>query len=402
MLHKNFHYDKNDNCVDSKDFYEVLGVSKSASDDELKKAYRKMAKKYHPDLNPGDTVAEAKFKEVNEAYEVLSDKEKRARYDQFGHAGVDPSYGGGQGGYTRYQQYDHSDFGDFGDIFSDIFSGQFFGGGFGGGSSRRSGPQKGANLKYGMTLEFMEAAFGVEKDITVTKEDKCTSCNGSGAQAGTNPETCPTCKGAGRVQQQQQTMFGMTMVSKDCPTCRGRGTVIRTPCTACRGSGRTNVKKQIHIKVPAGVDTGDMYPIRGEGEPGKNGGGYGDLYIQFKVKKHDVFKREGRNTYCEVPITMAQAALGAEIELPTIDGPIKHTIKEGTQPGDTYVLRGKGIPDKNSSSIRGDHTCKFIVEIPTMMNEDQKRKLRDFDSSLTDRNYSKSSSFFQKVKNFFK
>ena len=377
--------------ADSKDFYGVLGVDKGASDDELKKAYRKMAKKYHPDLNPGDTVAEAKFKEVNEAYAVLSDPDKRSKYDRFGSAAFDGSagYGGGAG----FSEFDV----DLGDIFS-----QFFGGGFGGGSSRRSGPQKGANLKYGMTLEFMEAAFGVEKDITVTKEDKCTTCNGNGAQPGTNPETCPSCKGSGRVQQQQQTLFGMTMVSKDCPTCRGRGTVIRTPCSGCRGTGRTTLKKQIHVKVPAGVDTGDMYPIRGEGEPGKNGGGYGDLYIQFKVKKHDVFKRDGRNTYCEVPITIAQAALGTEVELPTIDGPVKHTIKEGTQPGDTYVLRGKGIPDKNSPNIRGDHTCKFVVEIPTMMNEDQKRKLKEFDSSLTDRNYSKSSSFFQKVKNFFK
>lgn len=377
--------------ADSKDFYGVLGVDKGASDDELKKAYRKMAKKYHPDLNPGDTVAEAKFKEVNEAYAVLSDPDKRSKYDRFGSAAFDGSagYGGGAG----FSGFDV----DLGDIFS-----QFFGGGFGGGSSRRSGPQKGANLKYGMTLEFMEAAFGVEKDITVTKEDKCTTCNGNGAQPGTNPETCPSCKGSGRVQQQQQTLFGMTMVSKDCPTCRGRGTVIRTPCSGCRGTGRTTLKKQIHVKVPAGVDTGDMYPIRGEGEPGKNGGGYGDLYIQFKVKKHDVFKRDGRNTYCEVPITIAQAALGTEVELPTIDGPVKHTIKEGTQPGDTFVLRGKGIPDKNSPNIRGDHTCKFVVEIPTMMNEDQKRKLKEFDSSLTDRNYSKSSSFFQKVKNFFK
>ena len=378
--------------ADSKDFYEVLGVNKNASDDELKKAYRKMAKKYHPDLNPGDTVAEAKFKEVNEAYAVLSDADKRAKYDRFGSAAFDGSGGfGGGGGFSGFDV-------DLGDIFS-----QFFGGGFGGGSSRRStGPQKGANLKYGMTLEFMEAAFGVEKDITVSKEDKCDACNGTGAQAGTSPETCPGCKGSGRIQQQQQTLFGMTMVSKDCPTCRGRGTVIRTPCGSCRGTGRILRKKQIHVKVPAGVDTGDMYPIRGEGEPGKNGGGYGDLYIQFKVKPHDVFKREGRNTYCEVPITMTQAALGATIDLPTIDGPVSFVIKEGTQPGDTHIMRGKGIPDKNGSSMRGDHTCKFIVEIPTMMNESQKNKLRDFEGLLSDKNYSKKSGFFQKVKNFFK
>lgn len=380
--------------ADSKrDFYEVLGVNKSASDDELKKAYRKMAKQYHPDLNPGDAEAEAKFKEVNEAYAVLSDSDKRRKYDQFGHAAFDGA--GGGGGYS----YQNFDFGDLGDIF-----GSFFGGGFGGGSrsARRNGPQRGANLKYNMKIDFMEAAFGAEKDITITKEDTCTVCKGSGAQPGTAPETCPNCKGAGRINQQTQTLFGMTMVTKDCPTCNGNGTVIRTPCTACGGRGRKAVKKTIHVKIPAGVDDGDMLPIQGEGEPGRKGGPNGDLYVEFRIGKHDVFTRNGTTTYCEVPLTIAQAVLGGEIEIPTIDGPVKYNVKEGTQSGDTYTLRGKGIPNKNSSSMRGDHVCKFTIEIPTRLSESQKLKLREFEATLTERNYEKRSGFFKKVKDIFK
>lgn len=377
--------------AEKRDYYEVLGVSKGASDDELKKAYRKMAKQYHPDLNPGDQAAEAKFKEINEAYDVLSDADKRRKYDQFGHAAVDGSGGpgGGYGGYTNV---------DFNDIFE-----SFFGGGFGGSSrSRRNGPSSGANLKYGMSLEFMEAAFGLEKDITIDKEDLCDKCKGSGAQPGTVPETCPTCRGAGRIQQQSQTLFGMTMVTKDCPSCSGRGTVIRTPCPNCNGKGRKRIRKTIHIKVPAGVDNGDMITIAGEGEPGRNGGPYGNLYVEFRVKKHDVFQRNGRNTSCEVPITFAQAALGAEIEVPTIDGPVKYQVKEGTQNGDTAILRGRGIFDKASTTIRGDHQIKFSVEVPTRLNEEQKKILRSFDSTLTEKNYAKRNSFFQKLKGIFR
>lgn len=371
--------------ADKRDYYEVLGVSKSATDDELKKAYRQQAKKYHPDLNPGDAAAEAKFKEVNEAYAVLSDSQKRAQYDRFGHQAVDGSggFGGGGGGYYSAQDI------DLGDIFS-----SFFGGGFGSSSRQRNGPQKGANLKYGMTLTFMEAAFGCEKDITISKEDLCTSCKGSGAQPGTTPETCPSCRGAGRVQQQTQTLFGMTMVTKTCPMCSGRGTVIKTPCTACNGKGRRKIKKQLHIKVPAGVDTGDLYPVRGEGEPGTNGGGYGDLYVEFRVSKHELFSRNGMNTSCDVPITMTQAALGGEIELPTIDGNVKYTLKEGTQPGDTYTINGRGIPNKTNPSMRGSHTVRFVVEVPTRLNEAQKNKLREFEASLSDKNYDKRRGFF--------
>jgi molecular chaperone DnaJ len=376
--------------ADSKrDYYEVLGVSRNATEEELKKAYRQTAKKYHPDLNPGDAEAEAKFKEANEAYAVLSDADKRARYDRFGHAGVDGAAAGAGFNAAEF------DFGDLGDLFGSIF------GGFGGGSRRRNGPMQGANLKYGMSLTFMEAAFGCEKDINISKEDLCSACNGSGAQPGTTPETCPTCRGAGRVQQQTQTLFGMTMVTKDCPTCQGRGTVIKTPCTQCRGAGRRQVKKTLHIKVPAGVDTGDYLPLKGEGEPGRNGGPYGDLYVQFKVRSHDVFARNGMNTSCDVPITMTQAALGATIELPTIDGTVSYQIKEGTQPGDTYTIRGRGIPNKNNPNSRGDHTCRFVIEVPTRLTEDQKRKLKEFEATLTDRNYVKRSGFFSKIKGVF-
>lgn len=372
-----------------RDYYEVLGVNKNATEEELKKAYRQVAKKYHPDLNPGNAEAEAKFKEANEAYAVLSDADKRRKYDQFGHAGVDGNgFGGGGFNYTDM---------DFSDIFSSIF-----GGGFGGSSRRRSGPQRGADLRYGMSISFMEAAFGVEKDITIDKEDTCTSCNGSGAQPGTSPETCPTCHGSGRIQQQTQTLFGMTMVTKDCNTCGGRGTIIRTPCAACHGRGRMRIRKTIHVKVPAGVDTGNRLPIRGEGEPGTKGGPYGDLYIEFKVAKHDIFTRTGADTYCEVPISYSQACLGGEIDVPTIDGPMKYTIKEGTQPGETVDFRGKGIPYVNSNGTRGKHTCKFVVEVPTRLNEEQKKLLRSFEGTLTERNYAKKSGFFKKVKDIFR
>ena len=381
----------------ARDYYEVLGVTKSASDDEIKKAFRQQAKKYHPDLHPGDKEAEAKFKEVNEAYSILSDPDKKAKYDRFGHAGVDPNgFGGGGGGYGGGYGGGAYDV-DLGDIFN-----SFFGGGFGGSSRRRTGPQKGADLKYHMALEFMEAAFGCTKSFQITKEDLCKSCNGSGAQPGTTPETCPTCRGAGRVQQQTQTLFGMTMVTKACPSCNGRGTVIKTPCTQCRGKGRLKTVKNLSVTIPAGIDTGDLLPVRGEGEPGTNGGPYGDLYIEFKVKKHDVFERNGTTTSCSIPITFAQAALGGEIEVPTIYGKEKYTLKEGTQPGDTITLKSKGIPYKNGSNMKGDHVVKFVLEVPTGLNREQKQLLTQFNNTLTDRNYAKRSQFFQKLKNIFK
>lgn len=375
----------------ARDYYEVLGVTKGASDDEIKKAFRQQAKKYHPDLHPGDKDCEAKFKEVNEAYSILSDPDKKAKYDRYGQAGVDPNgFGGGGYGGGAYDV-------DLGDIFS-----SFFGGGFGGGSRKRTGPQKGADLLYHMNLDFMEAAFGVTKSFQLTKEDLCRSCSGTGAQAGTTPETCPTCRGAGRVQQQTQTLFGMTMVTKACPACNGKGTVVRTPCTQCRGKGRLKTVKNMSVVIPAGVDTGDRLPVRNEGEPGTNGGPYGDLFIEFKVKPHEVFERSGTNTSCTVPITFAQAALGGEVEVPTIYGKEKYTIKEGTQSGDTVVLRSKGIPNKGNPNVKGDHTVKFVLEVPTGLSREQKQLLTQFNDTLTERNYTKRSQFFQKIKNIFR
>ena len=369
-----------------RDYYEILGVNKGVSDEELKKAYRKMAKQYHPDLHPGDKEAEAKFKECNEAYAVLSDADKRRAYDQFGHAGVDgQGFSGFSGGAV-----------DLGDIF-----GSFFGGAFGGGGRRRNGPQRGADLKYNMTLEFMEAAFGVDKTITINKEDLCSVCKGTGAAAGSSPETCPTCKGSGRIQQQTQTLFGMTMMTRDCPACNGRGTVIKNPCPHCNGRGRAVIRKELKVHIPAGVDTGDMLPIANEGEPGYRGGPNGTLYIQFRVKSHPILQRQGNNTYCDVPITFSQAALGADVNVVTIDVEQSVHIKEGTQPGDTLTLRGKGIPFKNRAGVRGDHTVRFSIEVPVKLNEDQKAKIRAFDATLTEKNYQKRGSFFEHMKSMF-
>ena len=369
-----------------RDYYEILGVNKGVSDEELKKAYRKMAKQYHPDLHPGDKEAEAKFKECNEAYAVLSDADKRRAYDQFGHAGVDgQGFSGFSGGAV-----------DLGDIF-----GSFFGGAFGGGGRRRNGPARGADLKYNMTLEFMEAAFGVDKTITINKEDICSVCKGTGAAAGSSPETCPTCKGSGRIQQQTQTLFGMTMMTRDCPACNGRGTVIKNPCPHCNGRGRAVIRKELKVHIPAGVDTGDMLPIANEGEPGYRGGPNGTLYIQFRVKSHPILQRQGNNTYCDVPITFSQAALGADVNVVTIDGEQSVHVKEGTQPGDTLTLRGKGIPYKNRAGVRGDHTVRFSIEVPVKLNEDQKAKIRAFDASLTEKNYQKRGSFFERMKSMF-
>lgn len=370
-----------------RDYYEVLGVGKNAGEEDLKKAYRKLAKQYHPDLNPGDKTAETRFKETNEAYAVLSDSEKRRQYDQFGHAGVD-----GQG-FSGFQGMDI----DLGDILGSIF-GSAFGGG---GARRRSGPMQGANLKYGLTLEFMEAVFGCEKSITISKEENCEVCSGSGAAPGTSKESCPTCKGAGRVQRQTQTMFGVTMMSQDCTTCQGTGSVIKSPCSSCSGKGRKLKRKQLQVQVPAGVDTGDMLPLRGEGEPGTRGGPSGDLFIQFKVRPHSVFERKGVHTFCDVPITFAQAALGAEMEVPTVDGNVSIHVKEGSQPYDTHTIRGKGVPYKNRPGMRGDHTCRFILEVPSHLSESQRELLRSFEGSLSERNYQKRINFFKKVKDIF-
>ncbi|MDD2578735.1 MAG: molecular chaperone DnaJ [Eubacteriales bacterium] len=377
--------------AEKRDYYEVLGVSKSAADDELKKAYRKQAKQYHPDLNPGDKEAEAKFKEANEAYAVLSDPEKRRVYDQYGHAGVDGQGFGGFGG----AGFDI----DLEDLFGSFFGGGF--GGFGGGSRRQRGPKRGANLRYRMNLEFMEAAFGVEREIKIRKEDLCDSCQGTGTADGEKPETCSTCHGSGQVNQQQQTMFGTVMTSRPCPTCGGSGTIIKNPCSSCGGRGRRQTTKTLRVNIPAGINEGEMLTVRGEGEPGTLGGPYGDLYIEVHLKPHSVFQRNGNQTFCEVPVTFAQLALGAEIEIPTIDGNQTYTLKEGTQPGERFTIRGKGIPYVNRGGQRGDHVFQVILEVPRHLEEHQKTLLQEFEATCSEKNYQKRGSFFQKIKEIF-
>ena len=371
--------------ADKRDYYEVLGVSKNASDDELKKAYRKVAKKYHPDLNPGDKVAEEKFKEVNEAYAVLSDKEKRSRYDQFGHAGVDPNFGAGGGGFNGGF--------DFGDIFSDIFGGGF--GGFGGG--RRNGPKRGADVRQVVEVSFEEAAFGCKKKINITKQEKCDTCGGSGAAPGTTAETCHRCGGTGQIQTQQRTMLGyMTNVST-CPECQGTGKIIKTPCRDCRGTGKVRKSKTIEIDIPAGIDDSQTMQLSGQGEAGERGGPNGDLLITIRVRRHEIFKRSDNDIYVTMPITIVQAALGATLQVPTLDGPVEYDIPEGTQPGTRFRLRGKGVPFLRGRG-RGDQYVTVDVEITKNLTMHQKELLKEFED---DKFYKKKKSFMDKVKDIF-
>ncbi len=375
--------------ADKRDYYEVLGVSKSATDAEIKKAYRKLAKENHPDLNPGDKEAEARFKEANEAYEVLSDSDKRSRYDQFGFAGVDPNYGGG--GYGG--GFDGSfDFGDLGDIF-----GSFFGGGFGGGSRSRTGPQRGESLRMGVTITFEEAAFGCEKEVTLERVEQCDTCQGSGAAPGTSPETCSNCGGSGQVQQRRQTPMGVFATTGPCPRCGGKGKIIKTPCDACRGSGQVRRRKTVKVTIPAGIDDGQTISLRGQGNAGKNGGPAGDLLLVITVKPHQLFRREGNAVFCEAPITFTQAVLGGEMEIPTIDGKVKYDIPEGTQTGTTFRLRGKGIPNMNGHG-RGDQYVTVNIETPRNLTREQKEALRKFSDTLKENNYEERKSFFKKFK----
>ncbi len=385
--------------ADKRDYYEVLGVQKGASDDEIKKAYRKMAKQYHPDLNPDDKTAEAKFKEVGEAYEILSDKQKRARYDQFGHAGVDPSYGGGQGGYQRYQQYDHGDFGDFGDIFGDIFSGF----GFGGATRTRNpnGPVKGNDTQVRIQLTFMEAVKGCKKEIPIQRLERCADCSGTGAKAGTTPETCPECQGTGQVRVQQRSPFGVIQTSKVCSRCGGKGKIINDPCKSCNGMGRVRRSKKISIDIPAGIDNGQTFIVRGQGDDGTNGGPAGDLNVTVMVKEDPIFQRDGFDVWVDIPITYAQAVLGDEITVPTVDGKVSYNVPEGTQPGTTFRLRNKGIPYVNGRG-RGDQYVRVTIEVPTNLSGKQKDMLRDFEATTGDKNYAKRKNFFDKIKDAFK
>ena len=377
--------------ADKRDYYEVLGVDKNADEATIKKAYRGLAKKYHPDMNPDNAEAEAKFKEVNEAYDVLSDAEKKAKYDQFGHAAFDPSAGGyGGGGFGGF-----GDFGDIGDIFGSFFGGGF--GGFGGGSrERRNGPMRGEDISLRVTVTFEEAAFGVKKDITYNRIQKCDSCKGSGAAEGTHAETCSACGGSGQ-RRVTQRIGGMAFQSTTtCDACRGTGKIIKNPCSNCRGTGYVKVSKKLSVSIPAGIDDGERIALRGQGSEGRNGGPAGDLIIIVSVRRHNIFERNGNNIYCEIPITVAEATLGAEIEVPTLDGNVKYTIPEGTQPGTAFTIRQKGIPYVNNSNRRGDLIFSVNVEIPKGLNEKQKDHMRAFADSCGNSNYSKKSGFFKK------
>lgn len=373
-----------------RDYYEVLGVSRGASEDEIKKAYKKMARKYHPDLNPGDKTAEEKFKEVNEAYEVLSDADKKARYDQYGHAGVDPNFGaGGFGG-----GFDGSfDFGDLGDIF-----GSFFGGGFGGGRrTNPNAPQRGESIRMSIAISFEEAAFGCEKAVTVERYETCDTCHGNGCAPGTSPEVCPDCHGTGTVQVRRQTPMGVFATSSPCPKCGGKGRIIHQPCKDCRGSGMVRKKKTIQASIPAGIDNGQTISIRGQGNAGKNGGPAGDLLITITVRPHELFRREGTSVLCEAPITFTQAVLGAELEIPTIDGKVKYELPEGTQSGTTFRLKGKGIPSINGRG-RGDQYVTVYIETPKNLNKEQKEALKKFAETMGESNYEEQKKFFKKFK----
>lgn len=352
--------------MSKRDYYEVLGVSKNASEDEIKKAFRKLARKYHPDVNRDDPkAAEEKFKEANEAYEVLSDAQKRAHYDQFGHAAFDGGAGAGQGGFSGFG-------GGFGDIFDMFFGGQ---GGFGGG--RRNGPERGADLRYDLEIAFEEAAFGKEAELNIPRTEECEVCSGSGAAAGTHPETCPQCKGSGQVQFTQNTPFGRMVNQRTCDRCDGEGKIVHSPCKACGGKGKKRVKRKISVKIPAGVDNGSRIRVSGGGEAGVRGGGPGDLYVYVFVKPHKLFMREGAEVICEVPVTFVQAALGDEIEVPTLDGKVKMKIPEGIQSGTILRLKNKGIPYLRGQG-RGDQHVKVKVLTPQKLNEKQKEMLKAF------------------------
>ena len=379
--------------AEKRDYYEVLGVAKTATDAELKSAYRKLAKKYHPDLNKDNKEAEEKFKEVNEAYEVLSDSSKRQKYDQFGHAGVDPNFGAGGGfGGGGFGGFGFEDF-DLGDMF-----GSFFGGGFGGGGSRRNAPTKGESIRMSVVLSFEEAAFGCTKEIDVRRVEKCTECGGSGAEKGTSAETCNTCHGSGQIKSVRRTPLGNIQTSSVCPECHGTGKIIKTPCKKCGGTGKERISKKLSVNIPAGIDDGQTISLRGEGNAGTNGGPNGDVLITVSVRPHHILTRDGTAIMCEVPITFTQAVLGAEIEVPTLDGKVKYTVPEGTQTGTVFRLRGKGVPVLNNSSRRGDQFVRVNIEVPKNLTKKQKELLSEFSKSVGEDAYTERKSFFEKLK----
>lgn len=380
--------------ADKRDYYEVLGLKKDASAEEIKKAYRKAAMKYHPDRNPGDKEAEEKFKEAGEAYEVLSDEGKRQRYDQYGFAGVDPNFGGGGSG--PYGAGGFSGFGDFGDL-GDIF-GEFFGGGGRSSGARQNAPRRGENVMSRLELTFEEAAFGCEKEVAAQRIEQCAVCNGSGSADGII-ETCSQCGGRGQVRTVQSFM-GMQMQSTTtCPACNGRGKIIKNPCNTCKGKGKVRKTNRVKVKIPAGVDAGQSVRVRGEGCVGTNGGTNGDLLVEIYIKRHPIFTREDNDVLCEVPISFTQAALGAEIEVPTIDGKVKYEIPEGTQTGREFILRDKGIPEVGNSRRRGNHRFTVVVETPTRLTKEQKELLRQLDGTMEVS--PKRKKFIDNLKDFF-
>ena len=379
--------------ADKRDYYEVLGLQKGASDNDIKKAFRKMAMKYHPDKNPGDKVAEEKFKEINEAYAVLSDPEKKEKYDRFGHAGVDPNsgFGGGAGGFGG--------FGGFEDIF-DMFGGAF--GGFGGGSRgrRTNGPRKGSDLQKAVTITFEEAAFGTKKEIRLNKYVKCKTCGGSGAAPGTSKKSCPKCGGTGEIRTAQRTPLGTFQSVSPCPDCNGTGEINETPCPDCGCSGKTRDNVTISVNIPAGVDNDSVIPIKGQGEPGVNGGPDGDLYIVINVEPHKIFERRGQDLWLEIPITFDQAALGDDIIVPTLEGKVSYKVPSGTQPDTIFRLKGKGIKSVRGNR-KGDLYVKVNLEVPTKLNSKQKKAISAMAEKVTGECYQKKSSFLDSLKEFF-
>ncbi|MCR5154474.1 MAG: molecular chaperone DnaJ [Lachnospiraceae bacterium] len=363
--------------ADKRDYYEVLGVSKNATDDELKKAYRVLAKKYHPDMNPGNKEAEAKFKEASEAYAILSDPDKRRQYDQFGHAAFEQGGGGGSYGFSG----DMGDiFSQFGDIFGDIFGGF---GGFGGGrSSRPNGPMKGANRRTGIRISFEEAVFGTEKEIEINLKEACPTCKGTGAKTGTSATTCPKCGGKGRVVFQQNTIFGISQSVQVCPDCRGTGKIIKEKCPDCRGEGYVTKKKKLAIQVPAGIDDGQMIRMRGKGEPGENGGEWGDLLVEVSVTRHPIFQRQDRDIYSTAPIQFTTTALGGEVKISTVDGDVLYKVEPGTQTDTKIRLKNKGVPAIGNKNIRGNHYVTLVVQVPNSLTSEQKDLLKQFEATF--------------------
>ncbi len=376
--------------MSKRDYYEILGVDKNSDDQTIKKAFRKLAMKYHPDRNPDNEESEVKFKEINEAYEVLSNKEKRGMYDQFGHEGVNANGQGGFGG-------GFSGFGGFEDIFGDIFD--MFGGGSSSGR-RTDRPQKGHDIKTQINLTFEEAAFGTNKELEIMRHEECNNCHGTGAKPGTNTKTCTKCNGTGEVRYTQRTPLGQFINVKTCDTCQGEGRIVDEPCSQCHGQGKARKKKKINIKIPAGVDEGSVITLRGEGEIGAKGGPRGDLYIILSVIPHKIFQRDGYDVLCEIPITFVQATLGDELIVPTLDGRVKYKIPEGTQSGTVFRLKDKGIEVLNGYG-RGDQYVKVIVEVPKKLAENQKEILRKFSQEMGEDFHEQRKSFFDKVKDVF-